>query len=323
MLVGFALALAAAACAGATDPAANIRSTEARLLAHGFSNDGPTTWWWEYDTVEAELGTAGDTEVCGVGSGPKEPDNRCGPATGGSASNQIPLNVVVTGLTPDTTYYFRACGQDTNDPSPTCANTRSFRTTLGDTTVNRLGGNLQVLAPDVDNDVFITKFTDTDGVVKLRVEDRGSSIPPSTACPSAATGAYDDAVKCPAAGLTAIFVTLQGGRDAATIGDTITIPSDIAGGLGSDFLQGSSAANDTLSTGPGGNGAQSVMGGTATQNLGGAGGNDTFNVQNGSLDLVYCGDGNDVANVEVLDAGWEGLFGDPEFVTCETLNEIP
>ena len=119
-------------------------------------------------------------------------------------------------------------------------------------------------------------------------------------------------------------MTLQDGNDAATIGDTITIPSDIAGGAGSDFLQGSSSANDTLTTGPGGNSGQSAIGGTANiQNLSGAGGNDIFNVQNGSVDLIYCGDGNDVANVEVADGGWEGLFQHPQFSTCETLNEIP
>jgi hypothetical protein len=117
-----------ASCAGATDPASNVTHVSAQLNAHGYSNDGPATWWWEYDTVKVELGTANDTEVCGSGAGPKEPDNRCGPATGGSQSNPIPVNVVVSGLQPDTTYYFRACGQDTNDPEPTCANIRSFTT---------------------------------------------------------------------------------------------------------------------------------------------------------------------------------------------------
>ena len=109
------------------------------------------------------------------------------------------------------------------------------------------------------------------------------------------------------------------------VGLALTLgPAACAGGAGSDFLQGSSGANDTLSTGPGGNSAQSAMGGSANvQNLSGAGGNDTFNVQNGSVDFVYCGDGNDVANVEVADAGWEGLFQHPQFSTCETLNEIP
>jgi hypothetical protein len=322
------------ACAGGTDPASNVRATEARLNAHGYANDGLTTWWWEYDTVEAELGTAADTEVCGVGTGPKEPDNRCGPAAGGSQGNPIPLNVVVTGLTPNTTYFFRACGQDTNDPTPTCANRRSFRTTLGDSTANRLGGALQFIAASgTTNGLRVTKFTDTDGIEKYRLEDAvdfsgnhtdGSSIVPGAGCQGAGAGAYDDAVKCPAGGVSTIFVTLQDGDDEATIDDAVTVPSDIAGGTGSDFLQGSSAANDTLSTGSGGGGAQSAIGGSAdVQNLSGAGGNDVFNVQNGSLDLVYCGEGNDVANVEVADSGWEGAFGHPEFVTCETLNEIP
>ena len=131
MYVALCGAIAAAGCAGSTEPATNVLNVSAQLNAKGYTNDGPATWWWEYDTVKADLGTASDTEVCGNGTGPKEPDNRCGPAAAGSASNQIPLNVVVNGLTPNTTYYFRACGQDTNDPGPTCANTRSFQTLAG------------------------------------------------------------------------------------------------------------------------------------------------------------------------------------------------
>ena len=126
LTVPVALALVFSACAGSTEPASNVLNVSAQLNAKGYTNDGPATWWWEYDTVQSDLGTANDTEVCGSGTGPRRPIGRCGPATGGSASNQIPLNVVVTGLTPNTTYYFRACGQDTNDPGPTCASTRSF-----------------------------------------------------------------------------------------------------------------------------------------------------------------------------------------------------
>ena len=81
------------------------------MNAHGHSTGEPATWWWEYDTVQSDLGTANDTEVCGVGTGPKEPDNRCGPATSPSSAD-IPVNFVVSGLTPNTTYYFRACAQD-------------------------------------------------------------------------------------------------------------------------------------------------------------------------------------------------------------------
>jgi hypothetical protein len=131
VLAAVATATAVSACAGSTEPATNVTNISAQLNAKGYANDGPATWWWEYDTVKADLGTANDTEVCGVGTGPKEPDNRCGPAAAGSSTSQIPVNVVVTGLTPSTTYYFRACGQDTNDPAPTCANTRSFTTLAG------------------------------------------------------------------------------------------------------------------------------------------------------------------------------------------------
>ncbi len=125
------LSVALGACAGGTDPATEVTDVSARLSAHGYSNDGPATWWWEYSRIKSDLGTSSDTEVCGVGNGPKEPDRRCGPASGGSSSNPIPLSVVVAGLQPDTTFYFRVCGQDTNDPSPTCANTRSFTTRAG------------------------------------------------------------------------------------------------------------------------------------------------------------------------------------------------
>jgi hypothetical protein len=328
------LTLGAVACAGGTDNATNVRATEARLRAHGYTNDGPATWWWEYDTVRAELGTANDTEVCGSGTGPKEPDNRCGPATGGSASSPIPLNVVVTGLTSDTTYYFRACGQDTNDPSPTCANVRSFRTTLGDSTAAVSAGTLNVTAaPGTRNRVVVSQFTDSDGVVKLRVEDPvdfsdgrtdGSSVVPGSGCQGAGAGQYDDAVKCPTGGLTAIAVALQGGDDGATVRDAITIPSTLDGGDGTDILQGSNGADDVLISGPGA-GGQSVIGGSATftPSITGAGGDDTFHVQNGAVDLIFCGDGNDVANVEEADGGWEGAFGGTQYETCEVLNEIP
>ena len=165
--VGLVATLLAVGCAGATEPATNVLNLSAQLNAKGYTNDGPATWWWEYDTVQADLGTANDTEVCGVGAGPKEPDNRCGPATGGSSSSQIPLNVVITGLTPSTTYYFRACGQDTNDADPTCANVRSFTTLAGTAyafartvgTSGTLGSgrtaNIAGLAVDRDDNLYV------------------------------------------------------------------------------------------------------------------------------------------------------------------------
>ena len=111
-----AAALALAGCVGDTDPATNVTSKTAQLNAHGRTNDGPASWWWEYSTSKATVESNGGTEVCGS---PPEADGRCGPAQGPSGTN-VALNFKLTGLTPSTTYWFRACGQDVNDPSPTC-----------------------------------------------------------------------------------------------------------------------------------------------------------------------------------------------------------
>jgi DNA-binding beta-propeller fold protein YncE len=120
--------LAVVGCVGGTDPATNVTNLSAKLNAHGFTNNGPATWWWEYDTVKSDLGTANDTEVCG---NPPEADSRCGPAAGGSPGSQVPLSVTVTGLTPNTTYYFRACAKDQNASQAVCAGTLSFKTLAG------------------------------------------------------------------------------------------------------------------------------------------------------------------------------------------------
>lgn len=127
LLIGLAVAaggLAGAGCVGGTDPATKVSTLSAQLNAHGFTDDGPATWWWEYATSQGALGTAGDTEVCGF---PPEADKRCGPA---ESPSEVQLNVRVTGLTPATTYYFRACGQDAGE-SPACGAVKSFTTLAG------------------------------------------------------------------------------------------------------------------------------------------------------------------------------------------------
>lgn len=118
--------LAVAGCVGNTDPATNITNVSAKLNAHGRTNNGPAVWWWEYATAASALGTGSDLEVCGY---PSEPDKRCGPA---ASPNDVPLSTTVTGLSPNTTYYFRACGQDqTQGSNPACGSTRSFKTLAG------------------------------------------------------------------------------------------------------------------------------------------------------------------------------------------------
>jgi hypothetical protein len=320
-LAALGIVLGQAACTGSTDPATNVRATQARLNAHGYTNDGPARWWWEYDTVQAELGTANDTEVCGSGT-------RCGPAAGGSAGNQIALNTVVTGLTPNTTYYFRACGQDTNDAGPTCAQVRNFRTSRGDSTAAVSGGILTFTATaGTNNHVFVSLFTDSDGITKYQIEDAvdysefasfdGSSIVPGAGCQSFSGRPYDDAVRCPVAGITRIRVVLNDGDDNAGIHDAVTIPTTLEGGPGGDQLFGSEGANDTLITGPGGFAAL----GSNTTN---GGGDDTIEAQNGAHDLVWCGAGDDVANVDGVDQSFEEIFGGgPPYASCEQLNEGP
>lgn len=176
-----AVSLALAACTGSTQPATKVTNVSAQLNARGYTDDGPATWWWEYDTVRSDLGTANDTEICGS---PPEPDRRCGPASGGSQSNQIPLSVTVTGLAPGTTYHFRACGQDSGDTQPTCANVHSFRTLAGTryaldrTWGTRGSGDGQFVVPvyvatDARGDVYVAdggndrvqKFTSTGGFI--------------------------------------------------------------------------------------------------------------------------------------------------------------
>jgi hypothetical protein len=116
-------ALVWAGCAGNTDPATNVTNLSAQLNAHGHTTGKPSVWWWEYSTVQANLGTATDTEVCGNST-------RCGPAQADN-SGDIPVSVTVTGLTPDTTYYFRACAQDQGAAKPACGSTLSFHTLAG------------------------------------------------------------------------------------------------------------------------------------------------------------------------------------------------
>ena len=133
-----ALALGLSACVGDTDPATNVTNVSAQLNAHGHTDGGPATWWWEYATVQADLGTANDTEVCG-GTGPRQPD-RCGPAARGRTRSTLNTSSS-PGLTPNTTYYFRACGQDSElDPGSPADPSRASRRLPGRATPSTASG---------------------------------------------------------------------------------------------------------------------------------------------------------------------------------------
>jgi hypothetical protein len=199
-LVGLAIVAAAlglVAWVGQTDPATNITATRATLNARGYTDDGPARWWWEYDTVRSELGTANDTEVCGK---LPEPGRRCGPATGGSQSNPMPLGVTVPGLTPDTTYFFRSCGQDLNDANPSCASIRSFKTLpcpppppplqYGDTIACSIGAAQEAdefrVTVAANTRVLLRMRSDSPVDPQVRLFDPNGN--PLTACSNSATG---------------------------------------------------------------------------------------------------------------------------------------
>ena len=109
-------------CVGDTDPATDVTSTTATLHAHGRTNDGPAYWWWEFAEAEASLGTANGSRACGDATGANA---RCGPA---SSANDVKLSQAISNLKPGKAYFFRACGQDTNDAQGVCGRTLAFTT---------------------------------------------------------------------------------------------------------------------------------------------------------------------------------------------------
>jgi hypothetical protein len=308
-----------AACVGGTDPATNVRATQARLHAHGSTNDGPAEWWWEASVSRRIVELGRGPKVCGT-----EPDGRCGPA---SSAAEVKLSTLITGLLPATTYYFRACGKDTNDASATCGAILSFTTTLADSTAAVSGGVLTFTAPATaspTNGFASRRFTDSDGIAKYQLEDpvsddriMGTSIVPGAGCSSISGRPIDDAVRCPVAGVTRIRALLNDGDDIATTDDSVTVPSTLDGGAGRDRLRGGDSADDTIVTGPGG---ESAFGGEEVLPFDG-GGNDTFETRNGALDAFFCGNGYDVANVGTNDVDWFlAAYG---IRTCEEVNRAP
>jgi hypothetical protein len=112
VLAALALGLGLAACEGDTDPATNITNLSARLNFTGHANSGPAYSYFEYWKTSTP-GTKFRTQT------------RSWP--GGA---QGTFGETVTGLTPNTSYSFRACGGDQGD-AVVCRTTRSFTTLAG------------------------------------------------------------------------------------------------------------------------------------------------------------------------------------------------
>jgi hypothetical protein len=113
--VGLASALALltlVGCTGTPRPPAEVGATSATLKADARVDDGdnPVSWWWQIATTPSGLGPAnptGATSRCLV-----KPTN----VPSGTYNG---IGCKVTGLTPNTTYFYRFCGS-TAKISPTC-----------------------------------------------------------------------------------------------------------------------------------------------------------------------------------------------------------
>jgi glucose/arabinose dehydrogenase len=101
-------ALLATGCAsGATDSATDVTDKAATLRAHGSAGGKQASYWFEYGTTTS-YGTATPHR------------------DGGSGTNQQNVSERVTGLTPDTTYHYRACASNADGSG--CGKDVTFRT---------------------------------------------------------------------------------------------------------------------------------------------------------------------------------------------------
>ena len=291
-----------AGCVGDTDSATHIRATQAQLNAHGRTNNGPAFWWWEYGTSQSAVQNGQGTDT-----------THRGPA---SSQNDVALSEVVKGLTPATTYYFRACGQDQSSTTQACGKVLSFRASPGDSTASAGASG-----------VAYAKFTGAANIVhsdwraysangRIYMEEQefgfgspsiGGTIVPGQNCRSAviAGDPYDRAVDCSPAGIA--FLEASFG-DFGDQGDSfgLNLPVLFFGGGGNDLLVGDTPS-DTLYGGTGddqlaGNGGRDfVTGDAGIDTLHGNSGDDDVDARDGGFfDKVDCGSGTDTAYVDFV-----------------------
>ena len=107
-MVLVAAVLVVTGCAsGATDPPTDITDTAATLRAHGTAGGKATTYWFQYGTGTSYGNTTTHRD-------------------GGSGTDTKNVSERVTGLSPDTTYHFRACAQNADGSG--CSPDATFRT---------------------------------------------------------------------------------------------------------------------------------------------------------------------------------------------------
>jgi DNA-binding beta-propeller fold protein YncE len=114
LVLAAAAALGLVGCTGATDPASNVTNLSAKLNFHGTADNGPAYTYFEYwktSTPNAKHTT---------------------PTVNWPAGASGSFGQTVTGLSPNTGYSFRVCGQDQGN-SATCLGTKTFTTLRGTT----------------------------------------------------------------------------------------------------------------------------------------------------------------------------------------------
>jgi hypothetical protein len=116
LAVGCALALGS--CVAVTDPATDVGTWQARLHGHGHTDSTPATFYFEYATQRADLGTANARRT----------PTRTAPA---NVRNDVAFSNRVTDLEPATTYFYRVCGRDGGSTSDVCDGVQSFATQAG------------------------------------------------------------------------------------------------------------------------------------------------------------------------------------------------
>ena len=289
-------------CVGDTDPATRIHAFKAQLNAHGRTNNGPASWWWEYGTSQSAVQN---------GQGTDTPHR--GPA---SSASDVPLSEVVTGLNAATTYYFRACGQDQSSSTQTCGRVLSFKTSPADS-------DLYAGFPGISS----ARFTGATNIVhsdwrayssggRIFFEEQafgfsfphiGGTIEPRYACQTAVIPGdpYDRAASCSPTNVSFVEARFGPFADEADALD-LNLPTLFFGEGGRDVMVGGSQS-DTFNGGDGddqlaGNGGRDfVVGNAGIDTLNGNGGDDDVDARDGSFfDKVDCGSGTDTAYVDFV-----------------------
>jgi hypothetical protein len=132
------VALILAACVGHTDDATNLTATSATLNGHGKATDGPARAFFRWGTSPSNL-------------------TNSTPGASYPANVEGPHAETITGLSPSTTYYFRACAVD--NAGTLCAELHDFKTLASN------GDAIVAAAGDIGDDTPSPNAQDETGAV--------------------------------------------------------------------------------------------------------------------------------------------------------------